>query len=84
ERKRREAAQRAPAGPPPSVSGAGVASPGIGSGTDPGAAAAAARGSSASSSGGAAGGASDRPEILIGAAFAGAFIVARVLKRLVD
>jgi soluble lytic murein transglycosylase-like protein len=28
--------------------------------------------------------ASDRPEILVGAAFAGAFIFARILKRLVD
>ena len=56
----------------------------MGSGTDPNAAAAAARGATAQgpASAGAAG--ADRPEVLIGAAFAGAFVLARVLKRLVD
>jgi hypothetical protein len=68
-----------------SVSGARVASPGIGSSTAPHAAAAAnapwsdpTAGASAEPS------LTERPEVLIGAAFAGSFILARVLKRLVD
>ena len=88
ERKRRETAERAPQRPPSSVSGSSVASPGVGSTTDPNAAAAAARDSTAQgpaafAAGGAQSGA-HRPEVLIGAAFAGAFVLARVLKRLVD
>jgi hypothetical protein len=71
-----------------SVSGASVASPGIGAETPPHVAAA----TNAPGSGPAAvaaGGATEpplteRPEVLIGAAFAGSFILARVLKRLVD
>lgn len=62
-----------------------VASPGVGTHTDPDAAAAA--------SGGRTGGfpgadrlptAAQRPEVLIGAAFGGAFILARILKRIFD
>lgn len=86
ERKRRETADRAPAGPPNTVSGSSVAAPGLGSGTDPNAAAAAQRSSTAGSfaAGGAGSAGADRPEVLVGAAFAGAFLFARILKRLVD
>jgi hypothetical protein len=69
------------------VSGSNVVSPGIGSSTDPNAAASASGGGASRPAAFAAGGAatgSDRPEVLIGAAFAGAFVVARILKRLVD
>jgi hypothetical protein len=69
------------------VSGARVASPGVGSETPPSAAAAAnapawqpppaAAASSETPL-------TERPEVLIGAAFAGSFILARVLRRLVD
>jgi colicin import membrane protein len=69
-----------------SVSGAAVSSPGIGASTPPHAAAA------ANAPGFQPVGAgppsetplTERPEVLIGAAFAGSFIFARVLKRLVD
>jgi hypothetical protein len=70
-----------------SVSGAAVSSPGIGASTPPHAAAAA---NAPGPQAGVAAGASsetpltERPEVLIGAAFAGSFILARVLKRLVD
>jgi hypothetical protein len=69
-----------------SVSGAAVSSPGIGSSTPPHAAAAA---NAPGPQPGPAGVSSEtplteRPEVLIGAAFAGSFILARVLKRLVD
>jgi hypothetical protein len=75
----------APVPAPHTVSGGTVASPGVGTRTDPDAAAAA--------SGGAAGGfpgadrlptAAQRPEVLAGAAFGGAFILARILKRIFD
>jgi hypothetical protein len=68
------------------VSGAGVASPGVGTTTAPDAA--------ASTTGGAAVAglpgvdklppAAQRPEVLVGAAFAGSFLVARILKRIFD
>ncbi len=67
------------------VSGAKVASPGIGTHTDPDTA--------ASAAGGTAGGfpgadrlptVAQRPEVLAGAAFGGAFILARILKRIFD
>jgi hypothetical protein len=70
---------------PHTVSGASAVSPGIGIHTDPDAA--------ASASGGGVGGfpgadrlptAAQRPEVLAGAAFGGAFIVARILKRIFD
>ena len=79
-RHRRHAAQGSP-----SVSGASVASPGLGSDTDPGAAASASRGATTAPPGAAApASGSDRPEVLVGAAFAGAFVLARVLKRIFD
>jgi len=68
------------------LSGAAVASPGVGTRTDPDSVAAVAAGSTA-------GGipaldrlppAAQRPEVLVGAAFGGAFIVARILKRIFD
>jgi hypothetical protein len=77
-----QAAERVPA--PHTVPGGNVVSPGVGTQTDPDAAAA---------SGGAAGGfpgadrlptAAQRPEVLAGAAFGGAFILARILKRIFD
>ena len=89
-RERAGAAHDAPATPASSVSGANVALPDVGMHTDPGAAASAARGASASRPGGqpalsrASGVAADRPEVLVGAAFAGAFVFAQILKRLVD
>jgi hypothetical protein len=69
-----------------SVSGAAVSSPGIGASTPPHVAAAAnapgfqpvGAGPSSETP------LTERPEVLIGAAFAGSFIFARVLKRLVD
>ena len=78
-------ADRQRAAQPSSVSGAAVTSPGIGADTPPHAAAAAS--AHWPRQAGAAGGATsvtDRPEVMVGAAFAGAFILARVLKRLVD
>jgi multidrug resistance efflux pump len=81
-RRRQEAGQGASG-----VSGANVASPGVGSGTDPSAVAAASRDSTAARPAGAApdsASGAERPEVLAGAAFAGAFLLARILKRLVD
>src|SRR4051794_36606 len=86
ESRRRQTTGQASGRPQSSVSGSSVAGPGIGSGTDPNAAASAAGGGASRPAAFAAGGGvagSDRPEVLIGAAFAGAFVVARVLKRLV-
>jgi hypothetical protein len=65
------------------VSGANVASPGVGTHTDPDAAAA------KDASAGFPGAdrlpaAAQRPEVLAGAAFGGAFILARILKRIFD
>jgi hypothetical protein len=69
-----------------SVSGGRIASPGLGSNTDPNAAAAAPRSSQPGSvaMGGGSQSVTDKPEVMIGAAFAGAFVFAQVLKRLVD
>jgi hypothetical protein len=71
-----------------SVSGAAVASPGIGAETPPHAAAATnapgSRPAAVAAGGATAQPLTERPEVLIGAAFAGSFILARVLKRLVD
>jgi hypothetical protein len=81
ERERIEAEQAAAR----SVSGGRVASPGLGSNTDPNAAAAASQGGAGPSSAPVGGStATDRPEVLVGAAFAGAFVFAQILKRLVD
>jgi hypothetical protein len=67
------------------VSGATVAGPGAG--TDPRSQASAARGATAAAApdgGSALPEAAQRPEVIAGAAFGGAFILARVLKRLFD
>jgi hypothetical protein len=79
-----EAARSRPAGQ--TVSGARVASPGVGTTTEPSAAAAAGGGPSTTSFPGSdqLPAAAQRPEVLVGATFAGAFILARVLKRIFD
>ena len=63
-------------------------SPGLGSDTDPAAAAAAAAGAYRpgvpASAEPAEPGPLERPEVVAGIAFAGAFLIARILKRLVD
>jgi hypothetical protein len=74
--------------PAATVSGANVASPGLGTATDPKAAAQAA-GPAPSRSAAAAPAPheqslAERPEVLAGAAFAGAFVVARILKSIFD
>jgi septal ring factor EnvC (AmiA/AmiB activator) len=66
------------------VSGAGIASPGVGATGDPSAQAAARGPGSTTFGGDDAPPATQRPEVLIGAAFAGSFIVARILKRIFD
>jgi hypothetical protein len=72
---------------PATVSGANVMSPGLGSDTDPAVAASAAGGDAyrppvAKEPGEP--GPLDRPEVLAGAVFVGAFLAARIFKRLVD
>jgi hypothetical protein len=71
---------------PASVSGANVMSPGLGSETDPAVAASARsdayRPPSEQPSG--EGSPLDRPEVMAGAVFVGAFLAARIFKRLVD
>jgi hypothetical protein len=88
ERQTTETAAADPAERQPSestVSGARVASPGLGSDTDPKAAAAAARGSTAALPGlDKLPPAAQRTEVLVGVAFAGSFFLARVLKRIFD
>jgi len=66
------------------VSGAGVASPGVGATSDPDAQAAARGPGSAAFAGDDAPPATQRPEVLLGATFVGAFVVARILKRIFD
>jgi hypothetical protein len=68
------------------MSGARVASPGVGAAGDPDAAAAAADGTAAPPFPGAdkLPEAAQRTEVLVGAAFAGSFILARILKRVFD
>jgi hypothetical protein len=68
------------------VSGAHVASPGIGTTTEPKAAAQAAgpAPSPPALPAGSSQALTERPEVLAGAAFAGAFVAARILKRLFD
>jgi hypothetical protein len=68
------------------MSGARVASPGVGSTSEPNAAAAAADGTASPPFPGAdkLPLAAQRPEVMAGAAFAGSFIVARILKRIFD
>jgi hypothetical protein len=72
------------AGAQSTVSGARVASPGVGSATDPDAQAAAAHGTAAFPGSDRLPEAAQRPEVLVGATFAGAFIFARILKRIFD
>jgi hypothetical protein len=67
----------------PELSGAHVTSPGLGADTDPAVAASAAS-YRAPESGAAEAGPLDRPEVVAGLAFAGAFVFARVLKRIFD
>ena len=69
---------------PASVSGARVASPGVGSASDPNAQASVADGTAAFPGSDKLPDAAQRPEVLVGATFAGAFIVARILKRIFD
>ena len=66
------------------VSGAAVASPGLGSGTDPKAVAAAASGPYAGPPRAAASEDVEKPELYVAAAFAGAFLFARILKRIAE
>jgi hypothetical protein len=66
------------------VSGASVASPGLGSATDPKAAAAAASGTYATPPRAAGSGDVEKPELYVAAAFAGAFVFARILKRIAE
>ena len=70
----------------PTVSGARVASPGAGSAGDPAAHAAAADGTASPPFPGAdkLPESAQRTEVLVGAAFVGSFLVARVLKRIFD
>jgi hypothetical protein len=88
-RRRAEQASAATAPREPPLSGAHVTSPGLGSHTDPAAAASAASGAFAAGPAGsdrvaAAHVALERPEVQAGLAFAGAFVVARILKRIFD
>jgi hypothetical protein len=96
ERAEQEAAlarKRAEEAEPPkdegALSGAHVTQPGLGSDTDPAAAAAAAAGAPPPPAAGherlaGAQGALERPEVRAGLAFAGAFLAARILKRIFD
>jgi hypothetical protein len=68
---------------PGTVSGARVASPGVGTASDPDAQASVANGTAFPGSDKLPD-AAQRPEVLIGATFAGAFIAARILKRIFD
>jgi hypothetical protein len=85
---RRHAQQTTAAGPRPSgLSGGNVTSPGIGSDTDPAAVAAAAAGGEHRFGGERAASAQsllERPEVRAGLAFGGAFLAARILKRIFD
>jgi hypothetical protein len=68
------------------MSGARVTSPGVGSTSDPDAAAAAGDGTASLPFPGAdkLPEAAQRTEVLVGAAFAGSFVLARILKRIFD
>jgi multidrug efflux pump subunit AcrA (membrane-fusion protein) len=85
-RRRAEEATAATVSREPSLSGAHVTSPGLGSETDPAAAASAAapHGTIGHDRMAVAQGALERPEVQAGLAFAGAFVVARILKRIFD
>jgi len=81
-RKRADEAKAAaqPVREQPSVSGASVTSPGLGSGTDPKAAASA----NAPRLPGAAPDPDEKPELYVAAAFAGGFLFAKMLKRIAE
>jgi hypothetical protein len=81
ERLRRETA---PAKPTANLSGANVTSPGLGSDTDPAVAASAASGYTPPVAAPAEPSPLERPEVIAGIAFASSFLIARILKRLVD
>jgi hypothetical protein len=74
---------RRQAGPGP-VSGARVASPGVGTTSEPNAQASAAGATAAFPGSDKLPDAAQRPEVLVGATFAGAFVMARILKRIFD
>jgi hypothetical protein len=80
--------ETAPAKPPANLSGANVMSPGLGSDTDPAIAASAAAGGDTAAYRAPTAPAEpsplERPEVVAGIAFAGSFLLARILKRLVD
>jgi hypothetical protein len=83
ERARAEAGLR----PGGTVSGASVTAPGVGSTTEPRTVAEATSGSRAAvaaNGGDAASTTDERPELLVGGAFVGAFLVGRLLKRILD
>jgi hypothetical protein len=84
--RQRAAADQAAPQERPTVSGARVASPGAGSAGDPAAHAAAADGTTSPPFPGAdkLPESAQRTEVLVGAAFVGSFLVARVLKRIFD
>jgi hypothetical protein len=84
ERERAEAIEAAHAQHGGTVSGAGVASPGVGATSDPNAQAAARGPGSTTSASGDSPPATQRPEVLIGGAFVGSFVLARILKRIFD
>ena len=67
-----------------SVSGAAVSSPGVGLGSDPKAAAAAGAGPGARPAPAADVEGPEKPELYLAAAFAGAFLFARILKRIAE
>jgi hypothetical protein len=67
-----------------SVSGARVASPGVGTSSTPDAQASVTDGTAAFPGSDKLPDAAQRPEVMVGAAFVGAFIAARILKRIFD
>jgi hypothetical protein len=84
ERERAEADAAETAREAGTVSGAGVASPGVGATSDPNAQAAARGPGSTTFVTDDSPPATQRPEVLIGGTFVGAFVVARILKRIFD
>ena len=84
DRERAEAEEAATAQAAGTVSGAGVASPGVGATSDPNAQAAARGPGSSTVADDTSPPATQRPEVLVGAAFVGSFVLARILKRIFD
>jgi hypothetical protein len=77
----RESAARAPQ-EPATLSAATVTAPGVGTATEPRTVAAVSVGATAAPEPGAEWPMEERPEVWVGAAFAGAFVVARILRRI--